>query len=265
MTIKKRDPYAEVKAKLAESRSLIYFDIETRPMKAWIWGLGQQYVTHSQIAEESRVISIQWMFEGDKKTSYLTWDKHQNDATMLEKFSEIMRDVKVAVSQNGRSFDHKVLQWRLNVHELPPLRDVAIIDTLTLSRQAFRAPSHKLDYRSKIYGLGGKIPMVLQDWIDVVEEKPGALKKMIDYGCKDIPDLRGIFWKELPYYKSLPISLSTLLYPKSKEARLFCPRCASQRQRKFDVYPVKTGNKLMMECGNCKHLWKETRETKIES
>ena len=255
--------YRDIQKRLAADHSLIYFDIETRPMKAWIWQLGEQQVHHGQIAEESRIITIQWMFEGDKQVSYLTWDKDQDDAAMLEKFSQIMQNVKVAISQNGRSFDHKVLRWRLNVANLTPLREVEIIDVLTLSRQAFRPPSHKLDYRSKLYGFGGKIRMEMQDWIDVVENKPGALEKMIKYGCKDIPDLRSIFWKELPYYASLPTSLATLLYPKVQEAKDFCPLCASKRQRKFDVYPTKSGNKAMMKCNNCNHLWKQRRQNAI--
>lgn len=255
----KPNPFRELKASLTKSKNLVYFDIETRPMKAWVWRIGENYITHKQICEESRVICIQWMFEGDKKVSYDTWDKNQDDSKMLEKFSKLMQNVRVAISQNGKDFDHKVLRWRLNVLNLTPLKNVEILDTLKLSRGSFAAPSHKLDYRSKIYGFGGKVPMELQDWINVVENKPGALEKMVKYGCKDIPDLRQIFWKELPYYNNLPGSLATLIYPNEKKARDFCPKCASARQRRFDIYPTKIGNKPMMKCNNCGNLWKETR------
>lgn len=250
-----RDVYKGIKRKLAQERSLLYFDLETSPIPAWVWGTGEQYVGHKQLEGESKIITAQWMFEGDKKVSYEVWDKNQNDTRVVVAITEALNKSKVAISQNGRSFDHKVLRWRTNVLNLPPIKEVEILDTLTLSRAAFRAPSHKLDYRSKIYGLGGKIPMEMSDWIAVMHKVPGALEKMIQYGCKDIPDLRGLFWKELPYYINLPGSLAVLLGME----RTCCPRCASNKQSKFDVYPTKIGNKNYMECKNCLHKWKETR------
>jgi uncharacterized protein YprB with RNaseH-like and TPR domain len=260
--MKNSNKFKDIQAKLKYQKSLIYFDIETKPIKFWGWSTGQQYVTHEQIYEDSKVILIQWMFEGDKKVSYLHWDYNHDDYKLLYQFQKIIENVKVGIGQNGKYFDYKVLNWRLNLHKLPPLRDIQILDTLMLSRGAFRASSHRLDYKSKTYGSGGKIPMRLQDWIDVVEDKPGALKKMIKYGCKDVTDLRDIFWRELPYYHNLPVSLSQLVYPKTKEARECCPKCAANHQRKFDVYPTKVFTKWMMKCNNCGNIWKETRQLK---
>lgn len=249
------DYYANIKKKLAKDRSLLYFDIETRPMKAWIWHPGKQYVTHEQIAEESKVISIQWMFEGDAEVSWLTWDAKQDDREMLTKFREAIHGAKVAISQNGKSFDHKVLNWRMCVQNLPPMDRVTIFDTLTLSRAAFRPPSHKLDYRSKAYGLGGKLRMHLPDWIDVVERRPGALSKMVRYGCKDIQDLREIFWRELRYYKKLPAELTLLLNPKPEKTQ--CRMCAAKRQSKFQVVPINKKNKEFYQCQRCSHTWEK--------
>lgn len=257
-----KDKFFFVKKKLAKDRSMIHIDIETSPLQFWGWQPGEQYVTHKQIVEgsETKIITIQWMFEGDKKVSYLAWDKDQNDKQMLKKFLKVLKPAKVIITQNGKAFDMKVLQYRLNIHGLAPMPPIAIFDTLTLSRASFRAPSHKLDYRSKIYGYGGKIPMEMDDWIAVLERKPGALEKMIRYGCKDIPDMRKIFWKELPYYPKLPASLSQLVYPEDAKARDFCPICASKRQKRYDVYATSTGSKPLMKCRNCGHSWKETRK-----
>lgn len=250
-----KDIFADIKKRLAVQRSLCYFDIETRPLKFWGWQTGKQYVTSEQICEDSKVISIQWMLEGDKHVSYDTWDHNHDDKKLLENFSKTFKGVQVAVSQNGRNFDHKVLTWRLNVHKLPPLDQVTMFDTLSLSRSTFRMASHKLDYRSKVYGLGGKLRMHLPDWIDVVERKPGSLEKMLKYGCKDIEDLRGIFWRELPYYKNIPVALTLLLYPKETKVREFCPRCAHAKQSKFKIIPVNKCNKVFWSCERCRASW----------
>ena len=133
--------FKDVQSKLAKEKSLIYFDCETSPSKFWAWGTGKQYITEKQIVEgtETKIMLVQWMFEGDSKVSYLTWDKNHNDKELLRKFSEIMQGVKVAVSQNGKEFDHKVLRYRLMINNLSPLKDVLIFDTLLLSQGSFRS------------------------------------------------------------------------------------------------------------------------------
>ena len=253
-----KNVFRQLQKRLAKDHSLVFFDIETSYMLARIWRTGEQYIGHEHIVKgtETRVISIQWKFEGDKKVSYLTWDKNQCDKTMLRKFISIINDAKVAISQNGKAFDHKTLRERIKHHKLPALKEVIMLDALLLSRESFNSPSHTLDWRSEEYGLGGKIKMIFQDWINVVELKlVKALRKMVVYGCKDVTDLQKVFWRELPYYKTMPLSFAVLL----KEPREHCPRCASRRQKRFDVYPTKVGNKKMMICRNCNHKWKETR------
>lgn len=248
------DPkFEKLRKALGETPSLLFFDIETRPIKVWAWRTGKQYITHEQIAEESKIISIQWMFEGDKTVSFLTWDRKQNDKEMLTRFSEKASVAKVLVSQNGKSFDHKVMNWRLNVHKLPPLSKATIFDTLSLSRQSFFMASHKLDYRSKVYGLGGKVKMHLSDWVDVVEGKAGALEKMVEYGCKDILDLQEIFWREIGHYTKIPAGLNLLLYP--PEPRRECPWCAKARRSKFKIIPVQRAMKTFWKCENCGNFW----------
>lgn len=235
---------------------VLFWDIETSPMLIWTHYIGNKVsINHRQIEKESRIISIQYKFEGDKKVSYLAWDKNQDDSKMLEAFVKILNSATVAIGQNSDAFDYRVLNWRLNLLELQPLAELTTLDTLKLSRSAFRAPAHRLDYRSSQYGFGGKDKMEFDDWIKVCKKDKKALKKMITYGCKDVDDTQKIFWKELPYYKKLPVSLASLV----KEDRTCCPRCSEARHRKFDVYPTKIGNKIRWECKNCGNIWKDTR------
>ena len=255
--------YADIQKKLKKEKSLIYYDIETSPMKVYIWHLGEQNVNHEQIIEETKIISISYMYEGCKLES-LTWDKNQNDKDMLEKFCAVMSTAKVAITQNGKAFDNPLVQWRLNVLGLSPLKSVEMLDILQLSRSTFEPPSHKLDYRAKVYG-GGKIEMHLKDWINVLENKPGALDKMVQYNKRDVLEMRKVFWRELPFYKSMPVSLSAIIYPNEVKTKNYCNKCASGRQRRFDVYPTKIGNKTMMQCDRCGNLWKDTGTLKISA
>ncbi len=256
------DRYKILKQKIKDQKlKVLFYDIETSPMLVWTFMIGQKVsLQHKQIEQESKVISIQYMFEGDKKATALTWD-NGDDSKMLEKFAHILNSANLVIGQNSRSFDQKVLNWRLNVLNLTPLTDVVMLDTLTLARNSFRAPSNKLDYRSHVYGFGGKDKMELADWIGVVKGNKKSLKKMVKYGIKDTEDTQKLFWKELPYYKSLPISLAALV-KEPKEAKPSCPRCAAAKQKKFDVYPTASGNKLRFECRGCGHIWKDSKQLK---
>lgn len=262
------DRYKVLKQKIKDQKlRVLFYDIETSPMLVWTFMIGQKVsLQHGQIEKESKVISIQYKFEGDEHAKALHWDRTGNpsegdDSSMLEEFVHILNSANVVIGQNSRSFDQKVLNWRLNVLNLTPVTDVVMLDTLTLARNSFRAPSNKLDYRSSVYGFGGKHKMEFQDWIDVVKGDDKKLQKMLKYGIKDVEDTQKLFWKELPYYRSLPISLAALV-KEPKEAKPSCPRCAAAKQKKFDVYPTASGNKLRFTCRGCGHIWKDSKQLK---
>lgn len=230
---------------------VLYFDIETRPMEVYTFYIGNKVsISPSQIIKETKIITIAYMFEGDKHASVLTWDKNQDDAKMLRKFTEILNKAEIVIGQNSDKFDLKVLNWRLNVLGLKPIAPILSIDTLKLSRQAFSAPSHRLDYRSKIYGLGGKIKMELKDWINVINRIPGALEKMAHYNKKDVTDLRSLFWREFPFYKRLPVQLSILLNNPEKPQH-HCPECGSCKIQKRGVRLTRTKKHQRYQCQDC--------------
>ncbi len=256
------DRYKILKQKIKDQKlKVLFYDIETSPMLVWTFMIGQKVsLQHGQIEQEGKVISIQYMFEGDKHAKALTWD-NGDDSIMLEEFVHILNSANLVIGQNSRSFDQKVLNWRLNVLNLTPVTDVVMLDTLTLARNSFKAPSNKLDYRSSRYGFGGKDKMEFADWIGVVKGNKKSLQKMVKYGIKDTEDTQKLFWKELPYYRSLPISLAALV-KEPKEAKPSCPRCAAAKQKKFDVYPTASGNKLRFTCRSCGHIWKDSKQLK---
>lgn len=242
-----------------EKFKLLFFDLETSPMTVETHYIGNKVCIYpDQITDESRIITIQYMFEGDKEPYYLQWEGspgNWSDASIIEEFiTDVLNQENIIiVGQNHKDFDHRVLNWRANLLGLhPPLQDMIKLDVLKLAKTAFRAPSYKLDFRSKRYGLGGKIKMEMADWMDIkLKGDQKKLAKMIDYGCKDVLDLRAVFWKELPYYEKLPAPLEKMMGIET----IKCDKCESKRQRKFDVIKVKIKNKNHWKCENCGDVW----------
>jgi hypothetical protein len=238
--------------------NILYWDIETSPCEGYFWSTGEQYVNYKQIkkGKETKIITIQYMFEGDSKPQYLTWNKTKegfDDSEMIEFFiTNIMRkfpqDKLIIVGQNHKAFDHKILNERAKTLRLtPPIHNMVKIDTYKSSKQTFKTASHGLDYRSEQYGLGGKLPTSLQLWIDIVEGRKTPEEEMVPYGLKDVTDLRTIFWNDLPYYETLPTPLESLLL----KAQAKCLKCESYKKPKYDLEPCRVDKKAGYECLNC--------------
>lgn len=244
---------ALIKAQLEGKITPIFLDTETSLMEVYTHYIGQQVnINHQQIKKPSKLITIQFKVAGEETVTVLDWGKKQDDRSMLEKF---IRELKkypniLLIGQNHKAFDNKWINKRIKDHQLEPLDlyNMFHIDTLTASRSSFREPSHKLDYRSALYGLGGKEKMEFQDWVDIGNGDKKKLKKMISYGTKDVNDLEDIFWHELPYYSSLPAPLDKIL----RDTIIKCLRCEGNKKPKYNVEIV--GKKAI--CKVCNEHWR---------
>ena len=229
-----------------------YFDVETSPVLVWTYSTHDVYIPHGQIEQDKKITSVAWMFEGEKKPHILEWGKKRDDKPMLTEAVKVLNSADILIGQNSDGFDIKTIQWRLNVLRLPPLNNVTSIDTLKLSRKAFLGSSHTLDYRSRVYDLGGKIKQDMDNCIAVAkgDRKQQAIRMI--YNIKDVLDLREIFWKELDY-TVLPKYLVNMLhlFIKNKTPE-FCIKCASRKQARYNVTQVKN----YMNCDNCGHRWR---------
>src|SRR6266702_1793314 len=79
-----------IKNAVRDGLGLLYYDIETSLMEVYTHYIGNKvFISPNQIKVPSRVISIQYMFEGDKKAKFIKWEKTNkgfSDAKMLEEF-----------------------------------------------------------------------------------------------------------------------------------------------------------------------------------
>lgn len=239
--------------------NLLYWDLESSPNEGYFWTTGDNYISYKQIKEgkETKIITIQYMWEGEKTPSYLEWDDLGKgnfcDKNIVETFiTKVIRKHKVdntlIIGQNHKAFDHRLLNERAKVHKTtPPLFNHIRVDTLKQSKASFKTASHSLDARSKQQGLGGKIETDLTVWTDILEGKADPKDIMIPYGLKDVTDLRTIFWEELAYWEKLPAPLEKLLL----KAKAKCLSCEERKQKKYDVEECKINRKSGWKCNNC--------------
>lgn len=235
---------------------LLFWDVETSFIHVVTHYIGSKVsINSSQVIKDKRIICISYMAEGWKKARTLYWDKNQDDKQLLKEFCNIAREYDVLVAQNGDSFDIKVLTGRLFQQGLPSLNNIMTLDTLKMSRQNMRLTSHKLDYKSKLIGEGGKYEMHMTDWLRVEKGDKKALKKMGHYCEIDVLELQKVFWALLPYCNKLPVQLGVL----ASNDRNSCGLCGSTDLKRNGTRPSSSGLKQRWYCGECGNDWTDTR------
>lgn len=194
---------------------ILFFDIETTPLQAWVWGCGKQFVSHKQLVSgHSRhgIICITYCWNDGKPAKSIDWGYNKQDtASVVRKFDKIIAQADHVIGKNSDRFDIKMINAARMFSDLPgnPAWSKYTDDLEKQMRRYFRLPSQSLDYISGQLGLGGKIKMEFQDWIDIVERNDRTkFTKMIEYGKKDVEDTR-ILWYKLSEHFEPKLNMST--------------------------------------------------------
>ncbi len=214
---------------------ILFYDIETSPLKAWVWGTGEQYVRHQQLDKNHNmwgIICVTYCWNDGKPAKVIDWDYNKQDtAKVVEEFDEIIKQSDHTIGKNSDRFDTKMINACRMFAGLPGMPDwTKYTDDLEKQmRRYFRLPSQSLDYISDMLGLGGKIKMEMQDWIDIVEKNSNGMKsfkKMLNYGKKDVEDTRKL-WNKLSEHFDPKFSMATYL-----GHRIACKFCGSLEMKK---------------------------------
>lgn len=184
---------------------ILFYDIETTPLQAWVWRPGKQVVRSGQLVggrDSYEIICIGYAWLHSNDSGALTWDyQKQNSKKMIEQFTKMCDEADLIIGKNNKRFDDKHLNTLRLLHGLPGRPDLLskVDDLESQIRRHFYLPSYTLDYVSKLFGLGGKTTMSFQDWIDIMEKNANgekSFRKMVNYCKKDVQDTKKL-WKML--------------------------------------------------------------------
>ena len=182
---------------------VLFYDIETTPLLAWVWQCGEQVIRHGQLHDDRNmwdIICITYCYNDGKPAKHLDFDYDKQDSTkMIKEFDKLVAEADIVIGKNNKRFDDKMVNAIRMFKDLPCNPDWIKYtgDLEKQLRKYFRLPSQALDYISAKLGFGGKIKMEMRDWVDIVTRHPTrgrkAFNKMIKYGKKDILDTRNIY------------------------------------------------------------------------
>lgn len=191
---------------------ILFYDIETAPYLAYVWQCGKQVVRHNQLKEgfdQPKIICVTYAWGEKGPVECIDWGYEEQDSKkVIQEFDQIIKQADMAIGKNSDRFDTKMINAVRMLNGLPGIPEWTKYkdDLEKQMRRYFRLPSQSLDYISKQFGLGGKIKMEFQDWVDILEKNKNgqkALNKMIKYGKKDTRDTRILWYKLAEHFDTI--------------------------------------------------------------
>lgn len=237
---------------------ILLLDIETAPNIATVWSLFKVNVAINQLLDTSRVMcySAQWL--GESKVMFDSEYKTDHDE-MIRGFHALLDEADAVVTYNGNSFDLPTANKEFLYYGLNPPSPYHKIDLYQVIKKGFRFASNKLDHISQELGLGSKEKHEgHQLWLDCMDGKPAAWKKMETYNKQDVALLEALYWRLLPWIKDHP---NHGLYVSSE--RPVCTNCGCDKVQSRGVEKLKVGVYNRYQCTSC-GTWLRGRFTLLD-
>lgn len=273
---------------------ILIWDIETALAAFWTFSCGDQVLRHGDLMEgyfsRTHIMTISYMWLGEKKAHSLNWGESEADeAEMIRKFDEIVKQADLVIGKNSHRFDNKHLNAQRLFFDLPAIGNWVerSEDLEQLLRRNFNVQSQSLDYWSKQLGIGGKISMSKSShWtplaqgrllalvarkMDVVpvgaldamakvlfnttylnakKDYTRALKDMETYNKKDVVDTAKLLQKVLPHVK-MKFNYGAFVSAQQDDGVLRCRQCASENVTKHGFRFIASARHQRYICHEC--------------
>lgn len=228
----------------------LFFDIETSPNVVLSWRVGYKIdLSPDNILAERKIICIGYKWDGEDKTTVLSWSGDRDDRTMLLKFFDVAKNADEIVGHFIDGFDMPWFRTRCIMLGIGPFPQIKTIDTKAWAAKNFYFNSNKLDYLAKILCKDRKIHTEFDLWKSIVlKNDRKSLAKMARYCAKDVEVLEKVFHKLQPWMKSKSHAGVC-----AGHDSWTCPICASTKVHKDKTRVSATGTKthqMQCECGH---------------
>lgn len=182
---------------------ILVLDVETAPMQALIWALWDQNVALNQLKTDRHLMSFAAKWYGDPPSKVIYMDQRdakniEDDSKLLKKLWDLINESDVLLTQNGRSFDEKIINARFVINGLPPPSSTKHIDTKRIATKRFGFISNKLEYMTeklnkKFKKLKHKKYPGMELWSECLKGNKAAWNEMKLYNIHDVLALEELY------------------------------------------------------------------------
>lgn len=181
---------------------VLFFDIETSPNLAYVWGKYQQDVI--AFAKEWEILSVSWKWQGNKEVFWANRDL-VSDKKVVKLILNLFDQADLVIAHNGDKFDIKKVKARAIYHQLAPSPMLNTVDTLKVAKKHFSFTSNKLNDLAQRLGLGSKVRTLgIDTWLGCMAGKKADWKLMEKYNKKDVVLLEAVYNRLLPWIEAHP-------------------------------------------------------------
>lgn len=235
-----------------QSPRILFFDIETAPITAYIWGLFDLNVGLNQIKKDWFVLSWSAKWADSDQIMYADQRKARNlnnEKRILKQIWSLLDEADIVVTQNGIRFDSKKLNARFIAHGMQKPSTYKHIDTLRIAKRHFSFTSNKLEYlghvlNTKVKKLSRRKFEGFELWRECLAGNQEAWKEMEIYNKRDVLTLEQVYYKLVPWENSINFALY------SDELGHVCS-CGSTSFLKRGFIYTATGKFQRYRCNKC--------------
>lgn len=251
---------------------ILIFDIETAPMKAYIWRVwGEQNIGLNQMESDWHVLSWAAKWYGEDEVMYedqRTRRNMENDKKILKSIWKLLDQADIVVTQNGNTFDIKKLNARFILNGMKPPSSFRKIDTKKLAKKYFGFTRNSLAYLTdKLCTKYKKLDHAkfkgFDLWMECLNGNPEAWDEMEQYNKYDVLSLEELFEKLIPW----DTGINFTMYDEEEDK---CS-CGSTKFRKAGYYYTNAAKYQKYSCTNCGAEYRDsknlvnTKEKKIRN
>lgn len=244
---------------------ILIWDIETAPMRAYIWSIWKENIPPARLLDQWNVLTWSAKWLGSDEVMYDSLHLHDVDFSdaggdidrpILESLHTLLDEADITIAHNGNKFDMKKVNARFIKHKMKPPSPSRQIDTFVEAKKSFAFTSNRLDAIGEFLGVGGKAETGgFELWDRCCHGDPEAFKTMVDYNIRDIQLLEDVYLAMRPWMKNHP---NLGVY--SDEERPECPKCSSTNIHWRGNATTQAGKFHRFQCQDCGG-WGKTRYT----
>ena len=248
-------------AKNQKNLKILIFDIETSPLKSYVWGMWKQNLHLDHILSEWFMIcwSAKWLYSDEVLGDVMTPEEilKEDDKRVVTSLWNLMEEADIVVAHNGNKFDIPRMNARFIINELPPNKPFVSIDTCAIARKQFGFTSNKLDALATYFGYEHKLDTDFSLWKRCMEGDQEALSYMLKYNKKDVTLLEEIYIRIRPFIKNHP-NCSNFSLEQNKNV---CCNCGSDNYEEIEnkYYFTQVGKYKIYRCKDCGAVFRGRR------
>lgn len=252
------------KPKIKEAKIFV-FDIETTHMKVRTWqnNIWNANIQPKDVVEDWIILSWvgKWLYDTEIVGEILTPKeaKKRDDKRIVKALWKYFDEADIIIAHNGLKFDIPNCNTRFLYHKMKPPSPYRVVDTLRMAKKTFKHTYNRLDYLGERLGIGRKIKVDDELWVECENGNEQALKKMLEYNKKDVILLEDVYTELRGWMHSHP---NMNVFQETEDC---CSNCGSTEIVRKGTYTTNTNSFASYQCKVCGAFSRQASKRKIST